>query len=125
MSNRQKPTVEIQRQRAIRRLDVNDPRCCICGHDEPLSLEQHHIAGQKFDDVLAIVCRNCHRVLSANQREHPSEIGKRKGLLERIGHFLLGLADMLGQVAVRLKEFGLQLIEEARALCPSISEGKL
>jgi hypothetical protein len=82
-----------------------------------LCLELHHIAGRKFDDPLVIICRNCHRILSAHQKDHPQEIRGRKSLLESIGHFLLGLADLLALAVTKLREFGRQLIDEARAVC--------
>ena len=112
-------SVEQQRETAIRRLGVNDPRCGLCGHDDPLALEKHHIAGQKNDDIIAIICRNCHREISAHQRLHPQDIKGQKNLLKRIGNFLLGLADLLGIAAKKLREFGEYLLAEARNLCIS------
>jgi hypothetical protein len=35
-------------------------------------LEVHHIAGRDFDnDATAILCRNCHRKLSDDLKDHP------------------------------------------------------
>lgn len=48
--------------------------CLICGYSEdPLILEQHHIAGRRNSDVTITVCPNCHRKLSMNQRSWPKE----------------------------------------------------
>ena len=63
---------ERRRQRALERLGTNSPRCSFCGFDNPLALELHHIAGEAFDEKTAPVCRNCHRVLSDWQKDHPA-----------------------------------------------------
>ena len=109
-------SVEQQREAAIRRFGVNDPRCGLCGHDDPLALEKHHIAGRKHDDITAIICSNCHRVISAHQRLHPQDVGERKNLLKTIGNFLLGLADLLVIAVKKLREFGEYLLDEASKL---------
>jgi hypothetical protein len=76
-------------------------------------LELHHIAGRRHGDDLAIVCRNCHRKLSDKQRDHVSP-----GLVEsvappaNIGHYLLGLADLLAMIVEALRKFGAWLIAQ-------------
>jgi hypothetical protein len=52
---------ERRRQRALERLGNNNPRCVICGCDDPIALELHHVAGRAFGDDTVPVCRNCHR----------------------------------------------------------------
>ena len=42
---------ERRRQRALERLGTNDPRCVVCGYDDPLALELHHVAGHDFAPV--------------------------------------------------------------------------
>ncbi len=112
-------SLEAQRQGRIQKLGVDNPRCGLCGHSEPLALEEHHIAGQKYDEATGILCRNCHRVQSAKQNLHPDEIqnGQDKSLFEMAGHFLLGLADFLEVAIGKLREIGRQLIEKAHVLC--------
>ena len=39
-------------------------------------------------------------------------------MLDAIGHFLLGLADMLRRIIERLTAFGLELIERAALTAP-------
>lgn len=107
---------EARRRQAHERLGSANFRCVICGENNPHCLELHHIAGQKFGNELAPVCRNCHRKLSDDQRDHPQAISGDPGLLEQIAHYLLGFADMLLLAAQRLKEFGRKLIEKARAI---------
>lgn len=107
---------EARRRKAHERLGSTNFCCVKCGEDNPHCLELHHLAGQKFGDEAVPVCRNCHRKLSDDQKDHPRPISDDPGLLERIGHYLFGLADMLALVAERLKEFGRMLIEEARVI---------
>jgi len=105
---------ERRRQRALERLGTNTPRCVVCGFDNPLALELHHIAGRAYDDELVPVCRNCHRVLSDAQRDHPPGNAKPVGALECIGHFLLGLAVLFEQWAKRFREFAAALFAIGR-----------
>jgi hypothetical protein len=74
----------------------------------------HHVAGQHFDTDLAIVCRNCHRKLSDVQRGHPKPTDDDPGTFERIGHYLLGLADLLKMIAEKLGQFGSYLVDFAK-----------
>lgn len=109
---------ERRKQRALERLGSNDPRCLYCGEMDWRCLELHHIAGQAYGGECAIVCRNCHRKLSDTQKDHPpSMVGSEPVLLERIGHFLLGLADLLYMLVEKMREYGWILIEAASS-CP-------
>jgi hypothetical protein len=97
-----------------RRLGSAHPVCVTCPESDPFCLELHHIAGRKHHDDLAIVCRNCHRKLTESQRDHlPSGTAETKGPMETIGHYLLGLADLLAMVARALREFGAMLLKQA------------
>ena len=62
---------EARLQRMYERLDVDAPRCIECGLADVRCLEAHHIAGRKFDDATVIFCRNHHRILSDDQKDHP------------------------------------------------------
>jgi len=55
----------------------------------------------------SVECRNCHRKLSDSQKDHPPKIGETPSLPERVGHFLLGLADFFLLLAEQLRQFGL------------------
>jgi hypothetical protein len=85
---------EARLQRMYERLGVDMPCCAYCGLDDVRCLEAHHIAGSMFDDATIIFCRNHHRILSDDQKDHPRLIGKELTLHERVGHFLKGLADL-------------------------------
>lgn len=104
---------EARARKAAEKLGSATARCVVCGETDSRCLEQHHIAGQKFGTETVPVCRNCHRKLSDDQRDYPAPVGGEPSLLERIGQFLLNLADLLQLAVVKLKEFGLALIEKA------------
>ncbi len=106
---------EARRRAAQERLGRNDARCPFCGEADVRCLELHHIAGRKFDDETLPVCRNCHRKLSDMQRDHCPPLHDDPGWMERLGHLLLGLADLLALAVAKLKEFGKLLIDKARA----------
>lgn len=104
----------IREQKARQRLGSTKATCACCLEDDPVCLELHHVAGRKFHDQTVHHCANCHRKLSAAQLDHPPPLAEEPSLLERIGHFLLGLADTLAQLGPTLHSFGIQLIEMAR-----------
>ncbi len=110
--NQQELKRERRKQRALERLGTNTPRCPFCGIDEPLVFELHHVAGRDFDEqdeTLVPICRNCHRILSDWQKDHPSGNRIPPSDPERIAHFLLGLADMFELLVKRLREFAEKL----------------
>jgi hypothetical protein len=96
---------ERRKQKALERLGTNTPQCPFCGIDEPLVFELHHVSGRAFGDDMIPVCRNCHRILSDWQKDHPPTNGSSPSDPERIAHFLLGLADMFELLVKRLREF--------------------
>jgi len=63
-----------QDELAIDSMVMNGGCCWICGYlEDPLILEQHHIAGRRNSDFTITVCPNCHRRLSMNQRSWAKE----------------------------------------------------
>lgn len=105
---------ESRKQRRLEQLGTNEPRCGTCGEADWRCLELHHVADHARDDLTVISCRNCHRKRSDEQKDHPLSAPDNDPLLDRIGHFLLGLADMLRALIDKLYAFGLALIERAR-----------
>lgn len=63
--------------------------------------------------MTVLICCNCHKVLSDDQKDHPGFDPNADPMLNAIGHFLLGLADMLKLIVDKLYAFGLALIERA------------
>jgi hypothetical protein len=107
---------EARKQKRLAILGSNNPVCVICAEDDWRCIEQHHIPGQAYGDDLCNVCRNCHRKLSDNQKDHPAMIDKTPTPQESIGHFLIGLADLFALLVERLREFGRVLIQSASAI---------
>jgi len=102
---------EDRRQQRLRRLGTQNPICVACGETHPGVLELHHVAGRKHSDDTALVCANCHRKLSDKQRDHvPPGMAKTGSELTHIGHYLLGLADLLAMIVEALRKFGAWLI---------------
>lgn len=106
---------ECRKQTRLERLKTNEPRCVICGETDDRCMEDHHLAGRKNDPFTVNTCRNCHRKLSDDQRDHPKQQKPPKDHLEAIGHFLLGLAELLAQLMEKLRDFGHELIDRARS----------
>ena len=104
---------ERRKQDRLERLGTNEPRCGMCGEADDRTLERHHVAGRKHDDATVILCRNCHRKVTDDQKDHPKTTSNSEPTLTSIGHFLLGLADMLRIIVDKLYEFGRTLIELA------------
>lgn len=132
MSKKRPPDFGDRAQRlrkAYERLGTDTPQCLICGETNPLRLELHHPAQHKFDDCTVIVCSNHHDDASDWQKDHPAKIEGCTGVLEQIGHWLLGLGDLIHiaaqepglgplkdlliYVAHKLRAFGRHLIETA------------
>ncbi len=101
---------ELRQQNRLETLGTNDPHCAMCGEGDDRTLELHHIGGRKHDDTLSVVCRNCHRKVTDDQKDHPAFNPDADSLLASIGHFLLGLADMLHLIGPKLREFALALL---------------
>ena len=106
---------ERRKQKRLDALGSNDPHCGICGEPDWRTLELHHVAGRHHDDEMVPLCRNCHRKVTDDQKDHPAFDPDADPMLAGIGHFLLGLADMLRIILAKLSEFGLALI--ARSSC--------
>jgi hypothetical protein len=102
---------ETRKQNRLEKLATNHPVCVVCGETDWRCLEQHHIAGQHYDAELANICRNCHRKLSDEQKDHPSMMEQPPAQTEQIGHMLIGLADLFELLVERFREFGLFLID--------------
>ncbi len=106
---------ERRRLNALDRLNDAEPRCVVCGEDDWRTLEDHHIAGRAFDSSTAILCRNCHRKVSDDQKDHLKRISRPPSPPERVAHFLLGLADLFALLVETMRDL-------ARALIASVAD---
>jgi hypothetical protein len=107
---------ERRKQRAFERFGTDHPICAACGNDDWRCLERHHIAGRHADDACAILCGACHAIMTDGQNDHPPRREIADPSLDRVGRFLLGLADLLRLAAEKLQWFGRELIERARPM---------
>ncbi len=104
---------ETRKQNRLEALATNDPICGTCGETDWRCMEKHHVAGRKYDDATVNECRNCHSKVGDDQKDHPAFNPAADPTLQAIGHFLLGLADLLRLAIEKLSEFGQTLIERA------------
>jgi hypothetical protein len=112
-----------QRRTAFRRLGTDRAMCLICAEDDPHVLqrgENDHLAGAKYADETAFLCRNCHAKRSVLQREGPraapwsAKDPRHRNPLEVIGRWLLCIAEYFELLMVTLNRFGNFLIGLAR-----------
>ncbi|MGA3342623.1 MAG: hypothetical protein ABSD11_18960 [Methylocella sp.] len=123
--NDQELKCEKRRQHALERLGTNTPRCVECGETDWRCLEVHHIAGRDFDDgATVILCRNCHRKLSDDQKDHPKAASSPPNQIDRAGHFLLGLANFFDFLAEKCLEYGLSLTKHAKTVAEDDLEAR-
>ena len=104
---------EVRKQRRLEALGSNTPACGTCGETDWRCLERHHVAGRKHDEATAHVCRNCHRIVTDDQKDHPPHDPGADAALAAIGHFLLGLGDLLRLAGEKLPASAAILIERA------------
>lgn len=108
------PDAETRLRKALERLGDDNPKCVHCPESDPRALQRHHVAGKAYGKAAIVECANCHAKLSDAQKDHPARIdAKPPTAFERIGHHLLGLADLLRLAAEKLEEIGRLLIQYA------------
>jgi hypothetical protein len=114
MAKKKPPTDEYERRKQSRlhKLGTNNPRC-LCGNSDWRCIEEHHVDTRRRDTLVVLVCANCHRILTYDQKEHPKELLNCDEFLASVGNFLLGLAGMLRIILDRLYEYGEALIVRA------------
>jgi len=106
--------MERRKQQRLAKLGSNTPICGTCGERDWSCLDAHHVADHRRDEATVIVCANCHRRVTDNQKDHPAFDAVADPTLDRIGHFLLGLADLLKLIVDKLSEFAHILIAMAK-----------
>lgn len=106
--------MERRKQQRLAKLGTNTPICGECGEHHWACLELHHVADHGRDEATVIICANCHKRASDAQKDHPAFDQAADPTLDRIGHFLLGLADLLSRIVEKLIEFAHILIELAK-----------
>lgn len=105
---------ERRKQTRLEKLGTNNPICGTCGNCDWRCIQKHHPDDHKRDEVTVLLCANCHCIVTDDQKDHPCFDPEADPLLDKIGHFLLGLADMLKIIVEKLLEFGQALIERSK-----------
>src|SRR4051794_16408142 len=126
MSERKSPSDDYERRRQSRlhKIGTNTPRCAICGDPDWRVIEEHHPDTRKRDHLVVLLCANHHRLVTDDQKDHPSENPECDELLVRIGNFILGLADMLALIIDRLYEYGNALVARANETIVSAGDAQ-
>lgn len=91
-------------RKAYARLGTSIPACVICGENNPFCLELHEPGGRKYSGKRVIICRNCHRKLSDDQRDHFPPIWTPPDQLECLSHALQGEADFFLRLSEKRRE---------------------
>jgi hypothetical protein len=78
--------------------------CIICGHDDLLDLEYHHVGLERnSSDFVVSCCRNCHGRFSRRQRLWPKASSRNDNSQnDKDASVLLGLSDVLKERATSL-----------------------
>ena len=77
--------------------------CVICDHDDPLDLENHHVAGKYNNPLTVSLCRNCHGRISRRQRYWPKRWASTNNSQDQKDAFLIiGISDLLRLKAERI-----------------------
>jgi hypothetical protein len=105
---------EARKQKRLERLGSNYPVCVTCGEDDDRCHEGHHIAGRAHDDAIALLCCNCHRKVTDDQKDHPKPAAPAASRTQSTGYLLLGLANLFGLLVVTLRQHGEYLIKAAK-----------
>jgi hypothetical protein len=104
---------EARKQRRLEALGTNEPVCAMCAETAWQCMELHHVAGQHHDETTVLLCLNCHRKVSDDQKSLPPFDPEADPIIAAIGQFLLGLALLFRRIIEALEKFGRELIERS------------
>ena len=100
-------------------------RCLLCPQSDPRALgryprailEEHHVVARLNDDELtAVLCRNCHAVLTDRQEDWDHRLLAPETPLERLAALLQGAVDWLLQLARKMTDLAVLLHQCVRWL---------
>jgi hypothetical protein len=82
------------------------------GSTVPVSLlEDHHVFGAAHHPLTGPLCRNCHAVVTATQRNEGVDLRpQERSFLQQLAHGLLSLGALLGEIGKALIRFARELL---------------
>lgn len=82
-------------------------RCCVmCGEDNPVLLEMHHVDGRAISEKMVPLCKNCHAKVTMEQNRFPPSARAADAVQpEQIAYWLLSLGALLNYIGQSLIEF--------------------
>lgn len=111
------------KRRAYARFGTSTPICVMCGENDPHCLELHEPGGRRYNKMRVVICRNCHRKLSVDQRDHFPPEWTPPDPLERLSHALLGEADLFARLSEKRRIDAQLLIALSRKEAIKLDEG--
>ena len=82
-------------------------RCVVCGEENPILLERHHLYGKKISDELVWLCKNCHYSVSYYQNRLPLSVRSNPSSdNERLAFILVTNGALLERQGIYLREAG-------------------
>src|SRR4051794_40081884 len=105
--------------RRLEALGTNTP-VCSCGESHWACFDEHHTGGRRFDKgSVVLVCANCHRKLTVEQKDHPNfgsaDPDPFTRLLQRLVRMAMGAAAILRLIAKQLTAVARELTRELEA----------
>lgn len=95
----------IESKKQMDKLVESQGVCLVCGHDNPLDFEYHHIGGKANSSIVISICRNCHGRLSRKQYHWPKGWShKSKPSMKALAMLLRGISDILRVISDHLWE---------------------
>ena len=107
--------IAARKRQKYRALGFANPQCFSCPEDAIECLELDHVAGQKHDDQVWTLCKNCHAKRTLLQHLEPRGGADPRNPLEVIGRWLLGISEYFEMLIPNLRRFAEFLINLAKA----------
>jgi hypothetical protein len=104
-----------QRRQKLAALGFPDWQCLFCPENSVECVQFDHVAGQKHDDQVWPICKNCHAKRTLLQRMEPSSGENPRNVFEVIGRWLLGIVEYFEMLIPNLRRFGEFLLHLAKS----------
>lgn len=90
----------VKEKKTYDKIITSDVFCIVCGHNNPLDIEYHHIGGKANSSLVIPLCRNCHGRVSRKQDLWPDGWSKKpKSINKCLAMLLRGISDILRLVS--------------------------